>query len=460
MKRALLTLTIFTLLFSFLCSCSKQQQQGKLKPKNISNQLYDTLKSNVQESLNAVAFLTVASGIVVGDNGTILQTTNGGYNWRPVGGLITQNLYGVSLADSLTVVAVGEKGKILRSVDRGLNWDSVLSGNTQFLKTLRGVAFYTDNDGYAVGDSGVIFLTTDKGLSWTKMHGDSSQTLNSISYNSSNIPHVTGNNGLILRSTNNGTNWSSMTLTSENLNSIHFSQINFHIHSDIGFAVGNNGTLFETVNGGQNWDSVASPSSKNLRGVFTSSPHWGYAVGDSGTVLRYNGKNWKLLPLPTIKRLNAVDPTMWNPTSICVGEDGLVLDINPPPVTDLINNKLTVNGEDPCTWNFYLRTATELVGYDENGNPVTYTRFEVCSSIEMSYFGGGSPGAGWAQNDRFFAKSVQIMPNTSYPEEQPLDPLTLISDPSVPTAGYITCYYMGNDENPYLFYSYEIGCSP
>lgn len=457
MKKTLPFLTILILLFVFMGSCGKPPgQQQMFKPKKITIQLFDTLNSSVQVSLNAIDFLTAAHGIVVGDSGIMLQTTNGGYNWQRIGtGLTHLKLNGVSIVDSLSIVAVGKNGSVLRSVDGGATWVSVAS----ITATLRDVAFNKNNFGYAVGNEGVIYLSSDKGLTWTEMHSDSSQTLNGIAFNSNNDPYVVGNNGLILSSTDNGITWVNIiTPTVKNLNSIHFTQAGFHMYTENGFAVGDDGTIIKTADNGATWSSEDSHTLKNLFGVFISSPHWGYAVGDDGAVVRYNGKNWTLLPQPTDKRLNAVDPVIWNPTSICVGEDGLIIDINPPPVND--GSTVSVSGDLSCVWSFIL-TTENLQGFYEGGITVEYLSFEVCSSMEMSQF-KISPSTGWAQNDRFFSNSVPLNQFTTYPNpEQPLDPLTLLRDPGGdPTTGYLTCFFMGADENPYLLSSFEIECSP
>lgn len=460
MRKTLPILAIFTLLIIFIGSCGKPPEpnpQDRTKPKKISTQLFDTLNSNVRRlSLNAIDFLTVAHGIIVGDSGLMLKTTNGGYNWERIGtGLTHQKLYGISIIDTFSIVAVGNNGSISQSDDGGITWISV-PGITE---TLRDVEFNSNNFGYAVGDFGVIYLSSDKGHTWAKMHSDSSQTLNGIAFNSLNNPYVVGNNGIMLSSTNNGATWVADTIpTLKNLNSIHFTQTGFHTYAEIGFAVGDDGTIIKTTDDGATWSAEDSHTTKNLYGVFISFPHWGHAVGDDGTVVRYNGTNWELLPQPTDKRLNAVDPVVWNPTSICVGEDGRIMLINPPPVND--GSTVSVSGDLSCVWSFIL-TTEDLKGTYKGGISVDYLSFEVCSSMEISFF-GSTPSTGWAQNDRFFANSVPLNQFTTYPNtEQPLDPLTLLRDPGGdPTAGYLTCFFMGADGNPYLLSSYEIECSP
>jgi photosystem II stability/assembly factor-like uncharacterized protein len=67
--------------------------------------------------------------------------------------------------------------------------------------------------------------------------------------------------------------------TTKNLNSVYFTDDN------IGYAVGDSGTILKTINGGNNWISQNSGTTKNLYSVFFVSGVTGYAVGDSGTII-------------------------------------------------------------------------------------------------------------------------------------------------------------------------------
>jgi photosystem II stability/assembly factor-like uncharacterized protein len=67
-------------------------------------------------------------------------------------------LVGVSFAAPSSGTAVGEEGTILRTTDGGTTWMSQNSGTTQ---TLFGVSFTAANTGTAVGHGSTILRTTD-----------------------------------------------------------------------------------------------------------------------------------------------------------------------------------------------------------------------------------------------------------------------------------------------------------
>jgi len=93
--------------------------------------------------------------------------------------------------------------------------------------------------------------------------------------------------------------WSAMDSgTTNNLNGLWGSS-----GSDV-FAVGDSGTILHYD--GTAWSAVASPTTDNLNGIWGSSATHAFAVGDSGTILQYDGLNWLTVPSTTTNNLNSV----------------------------------------------------------------------------------------------------------------------------------------------------------
>ena len=62
------------------------------------------------------------NGIVVGEQGTILRTTDGGQNWISQSSGTYTYLYGVAFTDINNGTVVGLNGTILNTTDGGQNW--------------------------------------------------------------------------------------------------------------------------------------------------------------------------------------------------------------------------------------------------------------------------------------------------------------------------------------------------
>ena len=102
-------------------------------------------------------------GWAVGENGTILHSTDGA-TWQPqTGGTRATDLYSIfGTGDAKTLWAVGQHGAILHSAD-GATWQPQTSGTTNELYSIFGTS-----DGrtlWAVGECGTILHSTD-GATW------------------------------------------------------------------------------------------------------------------------------------------------------------------------------------------------------------------------------------------------------------------------------------------------------
>ena len=106
------------------------------------------------------------------------------------------NLLYVFFFDANTGVAVGEDGTILRTTDSGATWAKQTSGTTVDLFAVR----FTDaNAGTAVGESGTIFQTENGGTTWGKRWSGTRNWLYGVSFTSAYTGTAVGAGGTILR---------------------------------------------------------------------------------------------------------------------------------------------------------------------------------------------------------------------------------------------------------------------
>ena len=106
-----------------------------------------------------MSFLNSNTGVIVGNAGTILTTSNGGNSWTTKTTSLNVTLFGVSFGNISRVTAVGGSGTIVTSADNGQTWGVQNSGTYSILYA---VNFVDDNYGCAVGEAGTI-LTTENG---------------------------------------------------------------------------------------------------------------------------------------------------------------------------------------------------------------------------------------------------------------------------------------------------------
>ncbi|MCB0401751.1 MAG: gliding motility-associated C-terminal domain-containing protein [Flavobacteriales bacterium] len=71
--------------------------------------------SNTTEHMHAISFYDTLNAVIVGHNGTLLQTSDGGFNWNIQSFPSPENLNDVIFFDDSTAVVVADNGKIYRS---------------------------------------------------------------------------------------------------------------------------------------------------------------------------------------------------------------------------------------------------------------------------------------------------------------------------------------------------------
>lgn len=127
---------------------------------------YLSLMDTFDFQLVDIRFANTRVGYISG-YGSVLKTEDGGNTW------ILQNVKGdlfrsISCVDQNNVWIVGYNGTIIHTSNGGANWEHQRNGDNPLLKKyrLRAVAFKDLHTGYAAGDKGILLKTTDGGAHW------------------------------------------------------------------------------------------------------------------------------------------------------------------------------------------------------------------------------------------------------------------------------------------------------
>lgn len=273
--------------------------------------------SGTNENLNGIYLVNANTGYVVGNNGTVRRTTNGGQSWVAKNFPVNTNNLCVYFQNAMTGFVGNQNAFVYKTTDGGNTWEAngaastyavtsvtMTSGITGYCGDHYGnlqkstdngqtwwtqinmpgydskVFFMNDNRGWAVDTYGYISLTADGGYNWTNVRV-STDTLSSVYFITSTIGYTAGDSGRVFKTTNGGTNWTLLnTGTTTKLNSIYVQNLN-----EI-YACGNAGTIIYSSNGGTNW-IVDTHGTNNLRSLyFMPATLIGCTAGDLGTIYR------------------------------------------------------------------------------------------------------------------------------------------------------------------------------
>ena len=224
---------------------------------------------NINVTVNKIKFLDNDTGYIVGPNGAIFKTINGGQNWDYVVSGINQDLYNVEFPVNSKVGYIsGESGKLAKTIDGGNTWTSIGSFN----KDIKAMSFPTDNlTGYIATSFQRIYKTINGGATWV------------LKYDG-NIPGAK------------------------------MADILFPFDTQTGYALsyGNGSKILKTTDGGDNWEVIDPGITQELLSISFPTPQVGYitAFHDnfSSILLKTtdSGLTWKKVPVPYAYALNAV----------------------------------------------------------------------------------------------------------------------------------------------------------
>ncbi len=237
-------------------------------------------------------FIDENSGWLVGNNGLIVKTTNGGESWDTQTSGTSLNLFGVDFINSLTGWAVGNSGLILKTTNGGESWTTQTSGQ---ITALYDINFVNDQLGLIVGTSGRILRTTDGGTTWVNITSGTTQTLRELQFIDQQNAWTVGTSGTIRRTTDGGLTWSAQVPPA---GVISYLRAVCFIDYQNGWSVGEGLTILKTTNGGTNWfQQYAPPGVENtLRGVSFINSLTGWVVDYAGVIIKTTdgGDSWNV----------------------------------------------------------------------------------------------------------------------------------------------------------------------
>ena len=233
-----------------------------------------------QQPLGYIEFLSPTTGFIVGGQGLVLKSVDGGMTWNPQSTPAVADktdLWDGDFLDLNTGWAVGAKGVIIATTDGGTHWNYQESGTSNALSE---ISFVDAQYGWAVGNVGTIIHTTDGGQHWVPQQSHVLADLNGVLALDRNSVWAVGKSGNILRTTDGGTTWSKVNSpTSAILQTMYF------LDPQEGWITGHDGTILYTDNGGDTWTTQRSSSDLWLRDVFFVNDKIGWVVGEQGVIL-------------------------------------------------------------------------------------------------------------------------------------------------------------------------------
>jgi len=120
-------------------------------------------------TLYDVYFTDRETGFILGVDGTMIKTVDGGKEWKLIDTATTQSLYDITNVGT-TFWAVGNRGVLIKSTDGGNTWVNKV-GAIHSKGWFTSLAFPNEKTGWVVGKAGAVFKTLDGGETWEWLSG-------------------------------------------------------------------------------------------------------------------------------------------------------------------------------------------------------------------------------------------------------------------------------------------------
>ncbi len=287
--------------------------------------------SGTTQDLRSVSFIDAFTGWIVGDQGTILYTSDGGSTFSKqlikYSAPFTQTLwlFDVQFKNEMTGWSVGMDGYVNKTTDGGDSWITYSSASFNYLYS---IFFPNENDtGWACGRLGTIEKTINGGINWVIQPSSTSQHLNCIVVDKTaggvlNNAICVGDNGTILRFDSAMTWTASVSGTTNHLNSAVL------LDEYKAVIAGNAGTILKTTDAGNNWIAKTSGTTEDLKSVYFINSSTGYVCGSLGTIRMTidGGDSWTAQSSGTTSTLNSIDfEETITDNGYAVGENGTIV---------------------------------------------------------------------------------------------------------------------------------------
>ena len=199
--------------------------------------------------------------------------------------------YDITFSDSLNGYVVGQNGIMFKTVDGGDTWDSLSSGTKQ---TLCSISFSDKNNGYACGYNGTIIKTCDAGKTWVLQTTQTTDYFKVILARNKNEVFAFGARGRFVKTIDGGKTWQGIKrFTLHDINCVQFVTGKTGYCSS-GSYFEDNAELFKTIDSGKTWKKIEN-SNINLGKVYFTDTINGFAIDCFKKIFKTKdgGRNWQ-----------------------------------------------------------------------------------------------------------------------------------------------------------------------
>jgi photosystem II stability/assembly factor-like uncharacterized protein len=248
------------------------------------------------QPLTGVVFTSGRAGVVLDGAGTLFRTETGGESWSRIAFAKPDPINALALDGQGRLLAANFTVGIYKSSDGGKSWTPAVVQGADSMGAVYAFHFPKPDTGFATSTSGVL-RTVDGGNTWAQLLSAKSPDhpsgviLTSIFFPTVQEGYLAGPYYSTLARSQDGGHTFAI-LSRAPANSLFFP------NPDTGYAACNGGKIYRSADRGKTWETQFDLGRErvNLRKLAFPARAMGFAVGDSGVILRYQAGPASLRP--------------------------------------------------------------------------------------------------------------------------------------------------------------------
>jgi photosystem II stability/assembly factor-like uncharacterized protein len=240
---------------------------------------WDVQQSGVQGRLWDVCFVDSKTGWAVGEQNTILRTTDGGDSWQPATP-IRGTSFGTGAPLGTSWFLVDTIG-LWHTDDQGQSWQK--NGSVP-RNDYTSIAVIDDKQIVIGGDHGRLASTSDGGATWSQRTVPGDAAVEAIQFVTPQLGWITRRYAAPLATVDGGSTWTSELVPISSATPITHLQM---LDRQNGYLT-TNYDVFHTANGGKSWSSMHHPPGTLLHSVYFPVADEGWTVGEHGYIAHYH----------------------------------------------------------------------------------------------------------------------------------------------------------------------------
>ena len=274
------------------------------------------------QGFKSVKFLDSNFGLIVGRDGLLLKSIDGGLNWEKVESYTVLDLWDIEFISKDTVVIVGGQswsqstnyGAVLFSFDGGSTWINKYESSNE----LKSVSSTSDGEIYVCGNYGII-STKDLGNSWSIGPNGIFEEIECIENNYViAISEITSSGSFILRKNIMEGNWSK--LLNPELNSRWDSTVDIEFVNENKGWISDGFNIYQSSDSGFTWNLIKELGVQITSLSFVDN-NLGFACGYGFTIYKTNdgGYSWEKFNMQNSTHALYSIQMFDNLNGICIG---------------------------------------------------------------------------------------------------------------------------------------------